>query len=152
MSMSVSIDICLNEEGEKRISAIEIIQILVDFGWTLSHNGCVGYLPLGDKDDYNWLEEKMSITTLVDILKAKQDADEIIGVSMSWKNTEIGGSFLFWPKDNLHTFSMNLDGNRKKIRLDSNYEITDFQWYLSKLLVPLNVVWPVEYFSFDQHV
>ncbi|MFC1894870.1 hypothetical protein ACFLYH_02880 [Candidatus Dependentiae bacterium] len=152
MSVSASIDIILSEYGKDNQYAIEIIKVLMEFGWVLSHDGYVGYLPLGDKDDFDWQEKEISIERLTGILKSKQDAGEIVGITMSWKDTEIGGDFLFWPKDNLHTFSMNMDGNRRIIKLDSDYEVTDFQWYLPKLLLPLNKVWTVEYFSFDQHI
>ena len=152
MSVTATIDIHLPKTEKKHESAIRITQVLVNFGWTLSHNGYIGYLPLGDKDNFDWLEEKISIERLTDILKAKEKANEIIGIIMTWKNTGIGGTFLFWPKGRLHTFSMNIDINRQKIILVDDYEVTDFQWYLPKLLVPLNNVWEVEYFSFDQHI
>jgi len=118
----------------------------------LSHDGFIGYIPLGDKDVFEWQEKEISIKTLTDILKAKQDANEIIGITMSWKDTGIGGDFLFWPKNELLTFSMNINGTRQTIELESDYKITDFQWYLPKLLMSLNKVWTVEYFSFDQHI
>jgi hypothetical protein len=153
MSVSASIDVILSENTERHLDAIAILKILVNHGWKLSHNGYIGYIALGcKKDDFDWQEKEIEIETLTNILKAKQGADETIGVTMSWKDTEIGGAFLFWPKNDLHTFSMNLDGYRQIITLDEDYKITDFQWYLSKLLPPLNNVWTVEYFSCDQHI
>jgi hypothetical protein len=143
MSVSASIDIILSEKK----TAVEIINRLMNFGWTLAtKDGYIGYLPLGDKDDFHWQAEKISFEALTKILHEKERANEIVGVTMTWKDTEIGGSFLFWRNDSLETFSMCTDGNRQRTILDGNYEITDFQWYLAKLLPPLDV----EYFSFYQ--
>lgn len=152
MSVSASIDIGLSKNHGKQKSAVEIIKELVKFGWNLVHDEYVSYLPIGDKDDFNWQAEKsMRFETLTKIIEAKEQAEEIVGIIMTWKNTDIGGTFLFWPpKDKLDTFSMNININRKTISLSDNYAITDFQWYIPKLLVPLNKVWPVEHFSFQQ--
>lgn len=150
MSVSASIDITLTEN----ISSIEIIKILINFGWNLTNeNGYVGYLPLGDKENFNWQSERhMSFEALIKILNAKEQASEAAGIILYWKDTDIGGSFLFWPKNKFETFAMGLDGNRQKTFIADGYEITDFQWYLSKLLPPLNQTWTVEYFSFYQHI
>jgi hypothetical protein len=152
MSVSASINVHLPKNGIIHKPAIEIIQVLISSGWTLSHNGYIGYLPLGDKDSFDWQEKEINIETLTDILKAKEDANEIVGVIMTWQNTEIGGTFLFWTNEKYETFTMGISIDRQTMALDDDYKITNFQWYLSKLLPPLNKVWTVEYFSFEQHI
>ncbi len=155
MSVSASIDINLSKNEGKNRSTVEIIEVLVNFGWNLVHDTYISYLPLGDKDDFDWQAEKgMSFETLTKIIEVKEQAEETVGIIMTWKDTDIGGTFLFWPpnKDNLGTFSMNIGINRQIITLTDDYNITDFQWYLPKLLVPLNRILTVEYFSFEQHI
>ena len=154
MSASASIDISV---AGNNVSAIEIIQVLMNSGWTLVHNGYINYLPLGNKDDFDWQANKdINIEELNQILQAKKEQKEIIGVRMTWQNTDIGGDFLFWPKNNnvnsLETFSLNFDGNRQKIKMENNYELTDFQWYLSKLLPQLSKILKIEYVSFDHYI
>ncbi len=151
MSVSTSIDIHLSKNEKMHRPTIEIIKVLINFGWTLSNNGYMGYLPLGDRDDFDWQEKEINFETLTNILKAKEEANEVVGVIMTWKNTGIGGTFLFWTNERYETFTMGISVNRQVITLQNNYKITDFQWYLPKLLIPLNKAWIVEYFSFYQH-
>ncbi|MBD3231043.1 hypothetical protein GF322_00070 [Candidatus Dependentiae bacterium] len=144
MSVSANIDIHLATKK----STIEIIKILTDSGWNIFHNGYIEYLPLGDKDDFDWQTEKISIEHLMKILQAKQNANEVIGIIMTWKDTGIGGTFLFWTSEKYETFSLGIGIERQKIELIDDYEITNFQWYLPKLLLPLNA----DYFSFYEHI
>ena len=152
MSISAGISIRLSECAQPR-SAVDIIKVLIDFGWNIIHDGYISYLPFGDKDDFDWQAKRnINFESLIKILESKEQAEETIGIIMTWKNTDIGGTFLFWSKNELDTFSMNITVDRQKTTLTNDYEITDFQWYLPKLLIPLNKVWTVEYFSFDQHI
>ena len=152
MSVSASINIHLSKNNNKHVPAIEIIKVLINFGWNLLHNGYIGYLPIGDKDDFDWQEKKISFEELVSILKEKEETNEVIGIIMTWKNTEIGGTFLFYTNEKYETFSMGISAERQVITLQDDSKITDFQWYLPKLLIPLNEFWNVEYFSFYQHI
>ncbi len=72
MSVSTSIDIHLSKNEKMHRQTIEIIKVLINFGWTLSNNGFVGYLPLGDNDDFDWQEEEINFETLTNILKKKK--------------------------------------------------------------------------------
>ncbi len=94
MSVSASIDVMLSKNLQR--SATGIIQVLVNSGWTLTHDGYIGFLPLGDKDDFDWKAEKIDIETLNSIIKEKECANELVGVTMTWKDTDFGGAFLFW--------------------------------------------------------
>ena len=99
MAISASLGVYLTDNGIKRKSAIEIIQVLIDSGWILIHNEYISYISLGSSDRSNWQTTKnMSIEELMQILQKKEGKKEIIGVRMTWQNTDIGGDFLFWPK------------------------------------------------------
>lgn len=152
MSISAGISIRLSD-GNRSKSAVNIIKVLIDSGWNLFHDGYISYLPIGDKDDFDWQAKKaMSFEKLTKIIEIKEKTEEVVGVIMTWQNTDIGGTLLFWPEDSLNTFAMNITINRKKTKLADDYEITDFQWYLPKLLTPLNKVFEVEYFACDEHI
>lgn len=51
----------------------------------------------------------------------------MIGVSLSWKDTDIGGEFLI--SDDL-TLCISLTNNRRI----NTYGLTDFDWYLSRII------------------
>ncbi len=154
MSVSASIDIKLSEIKRTQISATEIIEVLVSSGWNLFHGEYLSYLPLGDKDDFDWQDKKdMSWNALTKIIEAKEQAKEIVGIMMTWENTKIGGDFLFWPPKTSYcnTFSLSTNNNRQVISLTNDYNITDFQWYLPKLLIPLNKAFTIESFKLDHY-
>jgi len=130
MSVSSSIDIKL----APIVSPINIITKLLEYGWTPDDNGIVSYLPLGDVDSYEWKRENIKFPDLLEIIKEKMQGNETIGVVLTWKDTGIGGEFLFW---NDGSVSINLSIRRKLI--DSISNITDVNWYLTKLITALNV-------------
>ena len=66
MSISASIDLKFLGYGSKQISIKKIIQLLLNFGWTLKDNGKVSYLPLGDDDNFNWLHEDINLEKFLD--------------------------------------------------------------------------------------
>ncbi|MNK75985.1 hypothetical protein D3C87_955400 [compost metagenome] len=98
--------------------------------------GNVVYLPLGDIDEYNWTKDPIDWSTLISIIKTKENQNEHIGIDLTWRETGIGGQFLFWSKGNL---SINLNINRKKID-GCQFDITDFSWYLDKIVPALKAL------------
>lgn len=151
MSVDASIKIHLSRVDNMHSETMKIIQALLNSGWTLGRNGHLFYLPLGDRGSYDWQTKLMNTEEFSVLVKSKETLGETVGIEMIWKTTGIGASFLFWPKDIYETFTMNLDAERPLIMLNANYAITDFQWYLEKLLPPLNDAFGVEYFSCEQH-
>lgn len=131
MSISASFDFALVSSQAKTISAVDTIQRMLQFGWVLNDGGVVSYLPLGDKDDYDWQRANITLEELLPILREKERQDEIIGVSMTWKDTDIGGVFLF---RNDGEISISLSINRKVVDGNAGGEVTDVSWYLTKLL------------------
>lgn len=135
MSLSASINIQIVSSQNKVISSIEIIKNLMANGWTLNDNGKTSYLPIGDDDDYNWILENIDSEKLLDIFSEKEKRNEIIGVSLTWKDTNIGGMLLIFAEGEL---SLNLTINKKYISNNFDLKIIDVNWYLEKLIPGLN--------------
>jgi hypothetical protein len=130
------------------VQALEIIAILMANGWTLNDHGKVSHLPLGDKDNYDWqIQKDLSYSELSEIIRDKESKDEPIGIIMAWQDTSIGGTVIIKKEGSI---SINLDINRKELILKNHFKITDFQWYLEKLLPPLEEAFGIEAFSFEQ--
>lgn len=94
-------------------------------------------------NDFDWKYASLNFEALIDIFKEKEIKKETTGVCLFWKNTSIGGSFSFFY-DN--TFSININEDRQLIPLAENYKITNFQWYLEKILPPLNNCFGIDFF------
>lgn len=129
MSVSATLDI---ELFEGNIDSVEIIECLLRNGWRIEDNGNKVYLPINDDDMFNWQSEDI-ITDyeVIEILRKKNSINEVLGVSLSWLDTNIGGEFLV--RQDL-SISMSLSNNRQL----NSYGVTDFDWYLSKIVPILN--------------
>lgn len=129
MSVSATLDI---ELFEGNIDSVEIIECLLRNGWRIEDNGNKVYLPINDDDMFNWQSENI-ITDyeVIEILRKKNSINEVLGVSLSWLDTNIGGEFLV--RQDL-SISMSLSNNRQL----NSYGVTDFDWYLSKIVPILN--------------
>ena len=128
MSISASIDIKIALPDRVTASKIIIIQKLLDFGWTFNDYGKVSYLPIGDEGNFNWHIDNISVEKLMMILKEKEKRNEIIGIVMTWKETDIGGNVLLIKNGGI---SLCLTINRR-VLVDSS--ITDINWYLVRIL------------------
>ncbi|PIH57646.1 hypothetical protein CS562_20890 [Paenibacillus sp. LK1] len=64
------------------------------FGWSYNDHGHATFLPIGDDDDYGWQHVSISKEELLKILSTKEKQRELIGIGMTWKDTNIGGTFL----------------------------------------------------------
>lgn len=146
MSTSASINIRLNCEY---VSPTKIINIFLDNGWTFNDNGFMSYLPIGDNDDFNWQSKNIDKDYLLKILAEKEQKKELIGVVITWKDTEIGGQLLIWDKGDI---SISLTLNRKLIDTEKSDRITDVNWYLKRILpiFPMNNL-EIESFSYEEH-
>lgn len=131
-----------------KLSSIKIIQMLLDGGWTFNDYGASSYLPLGEKEGFGWIiQEDITHDSLMKILEKKELEGEVVGIIMTWQDTNVGGSFLFRSNNEL---SINLSVNRKTIVNDSMFEITDINWYLFKLLSTFKEDVFVEFFSYEE--
>ncbi len=125
MSVSASIDISLSEEN---IDPVTIFRYLLNHNWRIEDNGNKVFLPLNDDDMFDW-QSRTDIKDyeVFDILSRKNNIKETLGVSLSWLDTNVGGEFLI-AQD--LTVSISLTNNRQI----NSYGITDFDWYLSKII------------------
>ena len=149
MSTTASINIKLY--GNNPI--IEIINELTKTGWQLRKDSYASSLPLENNKKFNWQpKHEIGLENLAKILQVKELSNETVDIFMHWQNTNIGGSFVFWNnKDKYATFSFHLNAIRPTIRLSKDYEISDFKWYLERLLPLINNAFGVQYFSCEEH-
>lgn len=61
MSASASIDIRLGNRKDVPMSKVQLIKLLLGFGWTLNDCGEVSYLPVGDEERFDWQRESKSV-------------------------------------------------------------------------------------------
>ena len=114
-------------------SPLHILQKLLDHGWTYNDQGSITYLPLGDREMYDWQQSPLDEWNTVNaVLESKINANERIGIILTWEDTLIGGDFHIAPSS--QEVSVTWSVNRKVIEGG----FTDHSWYLSKLLLPLS--------------
>ncbi|WP_017692552.1 hypothetical protein [Paenibacillus sp. PAMC 26794] len=135
MSVSSSIEICLS----KQLSGMTILSKLEKYGWSYNDHGHATFLPIGDDDDYSWQHVSIPKEELFKILSTKEKQRELIGVGMTWKDTNIGDTFLMSP-----------DINRKVVEVESYSNINDINWYMTKLIPVFGPLF--ESISYQEHV
>ncbi len=128
MSVTAGIDIKLHN---LQMKYVDLIKLLLENGWGIEKGICA-YLPLRDGENFNWQSNiGLSDKEVLDIINQKEDLKELIGLSLIWRNTNIGGTLLL--SDEL-SFSMNINTSR----LETEYGLTDFSWYLEKIIPIFN--------------
>ena len=132
MSRSASIDISLVVKDQRDDAILRLINLLLSSMWKCTDGKFSFYLPVGDIGDFAWQRDSLSEHELLKIFRKKIALGELIGVAMTWNDTGIGGEFLF--RQDL-TISINLTINCK---VHQSLDITDFNWYLERLLPVLN--------------
>jgi hypothetical protein len=123
MSVNASIDIKV--ESAK---GAELIEKLFASNWNFNDNGQISYIPLHDTD-FDWIRVDLNTVERVkQELIEKISHNEVLGIIVVWKNSEIGGVFNYFTSSN--ELSLMLTINRKII---DNTNFTDFSWYLERL-------------------
>ena len=146
MSSTASLDLkIINRTSRIIISQVKIIQMLVANGWSLHNkNGYAIYLPMNDDEMFSWESSKEDFLSILEILKKKEEVGELIGISLYWQNTDIGGTALLWnseeiKKSNIQTpFSFSFSSERRLLVNNDDMKITDVNWYLKRLLPIFN--------------
>jgi hypothetical protein len=128
MSISASLEFAFSDSFE----VTGLIHCLLDGGWVYDDHGSISYLPLGDDDSFDWRRSDLSSwSEVISLVDQKARSNELVGIVLTWRDTLIGGEFLFYP--DLRSVSVCLTVNRKII----NADCTDFSWYLEKINTPL---------------
>jgi len=126
MSVSASIDFKLHQKHDV-LTNLDVIELLFKNDWTFNDCGLKSFVPLGaeigDFESQNITEDE-----LFSVLKTKQKANQNLSVVMTWKNRNIGFTFLM---HNHLEFSLLLNVNRQM----TTYNVTDFMWYLDKIVL-----------------
>lgn len=146
MSVHASIDICLRQKDNSTIPIGEIVTALVDYGWAVERECGICYSIL-DADDVHLNCEPVPINILTEKLEIIRATSELISIELTWQNTEIGGPLHFYGNCSDTTCSLGLEASRQRLPPDNWYGMTDFQWYLPKLLPPLHKRFGIEQFS-----
>lgn len=106
----------------------ELLKGFQRIGWEI-HNaqGEIEFLPLGDKDEYNWQCEKMSEKQFYDIVFEKISCKEMIGVNLFYRDGKEGISLLAY---NTNQITLDISINRRII----SGKHTDMIWYLKNII------------------
>jgi hypothetical protein len=132
MSTSASIRICISERSRAILSVPNLIQHFVNEGWDyVDSKGNVTFLPVDDDDDFNWLCETIDRNNILNILKNKQAQKETIGIQLLRRDSKTGCNLLIFNTNEM-VFSLSI--YRNKFVVESDIDITDFTWYLEKIL------------------
>lgn len=143
MSHFSSIDI--NHPTET--SAINILNTLKNFGWTLNIQGFINILPINDNGLFNWTRLKIDEENLAEeIINQKQTLGELVGFSLVWKDTGIGGDFLLQNGKIIFLATIH-----RQLLYDGGY-FTDISWYLSKLIPPISSLLTIENIVCEEYV
>lgn len=151
MSMMSSIDFKLSEKHCKAIDRLGVIESIIESGWKCREHDGIHYLPLGDQGEFDWQIEDISFEQLFEILRQKQECNELIGMTLLWENTDVGVILLFHADGTL-SFSTNIN----RVALDaecSGRKLTDMNWYLERLAPAIhNAGYSVEFISFNLYL
>jgi len=132
MSHTASIDV--NYHTLQKLSVPEIIKIYISNGWNLNDYGHISLRPLGDKDDFSWIELKLGQEDkLFKIIMKKIEANEDPALVLMLDRTEIGSVTTFFPGEMRINFLLMI--NRKVHSELPNW--TDISWYLPYIVKPL---------------
>lgn len=132
MSLLASTDIELKEIPS---CPLDLLDIFAKAGWNLNDGETICYLPLGDKDDFSWKFVPLTSVAIVKRELAKKIVtSELIGICITWKDSQVGGQLLYNVQIKKLSFVWNINRRRKS---GSDRE-TDFSWYEEKIIKTLN--------------
>jgi hypothetical protein len=132
MSHTATFDIYY--ETYQDFSVSEIIEMYLSYGWNLDDYGRISLRPLGDKDDFDWIELKLDQKKeLYEIIKKKVEVNEAPAIVMRLNNTEDSIVTTFFPREKrIHFLLMG--------RRNRHPELTDWtniNWYIVYFYKPL---------------
>ena len=135
--MSTDAGAFLRVQLSEDMSSMDVLSALLSDGWVLDDLGSITYLSPGD-EDFDWTSRGHDARDQVERdLQQRARQGEVLGVVLSLRETDIGGTFLFYS-DGRVTFSPIVN---RVLRADGT---TDADWYLSRLLPPIRAIVPVQ--------
>lgn len=127
----------------------EIVELFGMIGWGIyDEEDSVEYLPLGDRDDYNWqMGVALSEGELYSLIGRKQEHGEMAGVVLYYHESDIGITLL---AENTREIMLMLNINRVTID-DELHDITDVGWYTERIVHKLiRSGCPVDDFKYEE--
>ncbi|MFF7341977.1 hypothetical protein ACFZAT_32330 [Streptomyces sp. NPDC008163] len=112
-----------------------ILDRLIRAGWKADDYGSVSYLV--DPDFFDWQSTELgNLTAVCASLCETQESGRPCAIVLTWKDTQIGGSFIFMPSKEEVTLSPIIN----PVRRSDCEMLLDFEWYLSRLVAVLEAV------------
>jgi hypothetical protein len=111
-------------------SMVTVIQLMLAHGWTINDYGKMGFLPVHDDDMFDWQREEINADKLMEIINEKNRLNERLGVSITWKESNIGGQLLTYGADEI---GLVITINRQIVPLRDGVTMTDVNWYLERI-------------------
>ncbi len=130
---------------------LDIIKLLNSFGWTYyDEDEHAEYLPVGDRDSFDWQMGEITEGDLYAIIDRKQQRGETVGLVMYYRDTEYGITLL---AANTSEISIMPNINRKTLDEDDDTDsVTDVSWYAERIIQKL--IWyncDVDSFKFEEY-
>lgn len=121
-------------ETSQELSVSEIIDMYLSKGWNLDDFGRISLRPLGDKNDFDWIELKLDQKNeLYDIIRKKVEVKEDPAIAMRLSNTEDSIVTTFFPREKRINFLLMGPRSRHPELTDW----TDINWYIVFIYKPL---------------
>lgn len=135
--MSLDVGAFLKVRLAAGMSSMDVLEALLAGEWVLDDLGSITYLPPVD-EDFDWTSRHQDARESVEQeLHERARQGGVLGVVLSIRGTSIGGTFLIYS-DGRVTFSPIVN------RVTSSNGTTDAEWYLSRLLPPLQACFDVD--------
>ena len=128
ITMSIEARMQLTLEPNSNDWQFQVIDALTRAGWNLDDHGRIMILPLGDDDDFEWTEHDPRNGSVRSVLRSKISAGEPLGITLTWKETQSGGTLTIHQSGRLD-FSASI--NRQCLQ---SSQASDVSWYLPKIV------------------
>lgn len=153
MSITYNFQINITKRKENSLSSTDIIESLIEAGWSLfSENNLIIYTDVGDDDGFNFLSKPMNKREYYDIVNKKQRNKETIALALfrSENNCRYRIDVIITITSVFEVLISPDDATRKM--LSNDLKILDVNWYISRIIPYLtNEKMLVENFSFSQY-
>lgn len=142
--MANALSLNLKLDSKEVIHSKDIINLLINGGWSIVKDEKIILLPLHDDDMFEWTETKISINEFFKLIDEKENFKELIGVELAWSNTEIGGHILLYSG---REFSFELNINTQYVQKE--LRIPDFNWYAERIFAILKSKYQIVEYSYE---